>query len=69
MEKIITHTILTKNMFCYHMKSLGERITFQPKNVFYRNLNYPIQERLRLLISKRVLHNFAEKLLATLICL
>ena len=50
------------------MKSSGERITFQPKKVFYRNLHYPIQERLSLLISKRVFHNFTEKLLATLIC-
>ena len=29
------HAILTKNMFCYDMKSLGG-ITFQPKNVFYK---------------------------------
>ena len=56
-----------KNMFCHDMKSLGE--SFQPKNVFYRNLHYPIQERLGLLISKHVLHNLAEKLLATLRCL
>ena len=56
-------------MFCYDMKLLGERITFQPKSAFYRNLRYPIQEILSLLILKRVLHNFAEKLLATLICL
>ena len=69
MKKIITHGILTKNMFCYDMEALEERITFQPKIVFYRNLHYPIQERLGLLISKRVLHNFAEELLATLICL
>ena len=39
------------------------------KKRFYRNLHYPIQERLSLLISKRVSHNFAEKLLAMLICL
>ena len=92
MKKIITQAILTKNMFCYDMKSLGERklifieglsfyflafficrkcdtstvnfFTFQPKNIFYRNLHYPIQERLSLLISKRVL-----KLVAMLICL
>ena len=56
-------------MFCYDMKLLGEGITFQTKSAFYRNLAYPIQEILSLLILKRVLHNFAEKLLATLICL
>ena len=33
-------------MSCYDMKSLGE----QPKNVFYRNLHYSIQERLSFLI-------------------
>ena len=37
-----------KNMFCHDMKSLGE--SFQPKKRFYRNLHYPIQERLGLLI-------------------
>ena len=37
-------------MSYYDMKSLGERITFQPKNVFYRNLHYSIQERLSFLI-------------------
>ena len=46
-----------------------QTFTFQPKHVFYKNLHYPIQERLSLLISKRVSHNFAEKLLAMLICL
>ena len=56
-------------MFCYDMKSLGERLPSNQKNVFYRTLHHPMQERLGLLISKRVLHNFAEKLLATLICL
>ena len=69
MKKVLTHGIFTKSMLCYDMKSLGDMITFQPKNVFYRNLHYPIQERLSLLISKRLLHNFAETLLATLICL
>ena len=29
-----------KKMFCYNMKSLGERITFQAKNVSYRNLKF-----------------------------
>ena len=43
--------------------------TFQPKNVLYRNLHYPIQDGLSLLISKRLSHNFAKKLLPTLICL
>ena len=27
-------------MFCYDMKSLAERITFQPKNISYRNLKF-----------------------------
>ena len=39
------------------------------KKRFYRNLHYSIQERLSLLISKRVTQNFAEKVLAMLICL
>ena len=96
MKKIITPAILTKDMFGYDMKSLGERkllfieslsfyflafficrkcdtpnVNFYlpTKKRFYRNLHYPIQERLSLLISKRVSHNFAEKLLAMLICL
>ena len=43
--------------------------TFQPKNVFYRNLHYPIQDGLSLLISKSVSHNFPKKMLPTLICL
>ena len=82
-QSFVMPCLLTKNMFCYDMKSLGEMslifieklsfyflfLSFQPKNVFYRNLHYPIQERLSLLISKRVSHNFAEKLLAMLICL
>ena len=68
-KKKNTYAILTKKMFCYDMKLLGEGITFQTKSAFYRNLAYPIQEILSLLILKRVLHNFAEKLLATLICL
>ena len=86
-------SLLTKNMFCYDMKSLGEMILifieslsfyflafficpkcdtpnvnfYLPnKKVFYRNLHYPIQERLCLLISRRVSHNFPEKLLAVL---
>ena len=33
-ENKITHAILTKNMFCYDMTLLGERITFQPKTFF-----------------------------------
>ena len=94
MKKKITQVILTKNMFCYDMKSLGERklilieslsfyflafyicrkcdtpnVSFYlptKKRFFYRNLHYPIQERLSLLISKRVSHNFAKKLLAML---
>ena len=95
MKKIITQAILTKDMFCYDMKSLGERklifieslsfyflafyicrkcdspnVNFYlpTKKLFYRNLHYPIQERLSLLISKRVSYNFAEKLLAMPIC-
>ena len=39
------------------------------KKRFYRNLHYSIQERLSLLISKRVSQNFAEKVLAMLMCL
>ena len=78
-------------MFCYDMKSLGERkLIFIESLAFYicrkcdtlnvnfflgtkkrfcRNLHYPIPERLSLLILKLVSHNFAEKLLAMLICL
>ena len=63
------HNFDEKHILFMIMKSLGKRITFQPKNVFYRKLHYSVQESLSLLISKRVLHNFAEKLLATLICL
>ena len=48
MKKIITNAFRQKNMFCHDMKSLGE--SFQPKKRFYRNLHYPIQERLGLLI-------------------
>ena len=43
--------------------------TFQPKSVFYRNLHYPIQDKLSLLISKSVPRNFADKLMATMTCL
>ena len=45
------------------------------ENHFYRNLHHPIQNRLSLLISKSILHNFAKKKttkisvsLATLLC-
>ena len=69
MKKIIAHAVLTENVFFYDMESFGERITFQPKHFFHRNFHYVIQERLSLLISKHVLHNLAEKLLTTLICL
>ena len=34
-EKIITQTILTKDMFCYDMKSLGER-----KLIFIESLSF-----------------------------
>ena len=59
----------------YMMKSLGERkLTFVKSlsfffSVLYRYLLYPIQDRLGLLISKSVSHNFAETFLAMLICL
>ena len=39
------------------------------KNHFLYKLNHPTQDRLSLLNSKRVSHNFTEKLLAKLICL
>ena len=35
MKKIITQAILTKNMFCYDMKSLGER-----KLIFFESLSF-----------------------------
>ena len=35
--------------------------TFQPKNIFYIILHYPIQDGLSLLISKSFLHDSAEK--------
>ena len=35
MKKIITQAILTKNMFCYDMKSLGER-----KLIFIESLSF-----------------------------
>ena len=74
----ITESLSFSFLFFHLVKILYAKCSFylpNEKNIFYGNLNHSIPERLRLLISKGVCDNFAERFskisvsLVTLICL